>query len=64
AIVELTHDKTIKIWDMVMGTCMQMLMGHSHQVWSVVFLPDLKLVVSGSDNKTIKIWDVVMGICM
>jgi len=61
--VELTHDKTVKIWDAATGTCTQTLTGHSDHVWSVTFSPDSKLVASGSHDKTVKIWDAATGTC-
>jgi len=36
-------------------------LGHSDYVNSVVFSPDGRQVLSGSDDKTIKLWDVNTG---
>lgn len=38
-------------------------MEHGEAVNSVAFLPDSKLVASGSSDKTVKIWDAGMGTC-
>ena len=35
--------------------------GHSHYVFSVVYSPDGKHLVSGSCDKTVKIWDSSTG---
>ena len=37
------------------------LRGHSHYVFSVVYSPDGKHLVSGSCDKTVKIWDSTTG---
>ena len=52
-----SHDKTVKLWDVTSGECLQTLEGHSHYVLSVSFSPDGTKVASGSHDKTIKIWE-------
>jgi WD40 repeat protein len=39
-------------------------LGHSVYVSSVVFSPDGKTVLSGSDDATIKLWDIATGQCL
>ena len=50
-------DKTVKLWDVTSGECLQTLEGHSDYVNSVSFSPDGTKVASGSYDKTIKIWE-------
>jgi WD40 repeat protein len=52
----------VRIWDVKEGKeAMAPLTGHTNAVTSVAFLPDCKLVVSGSWDKTVRIWDVKEG---
>ena len=50
------HD-AIKLWDL-RGNTVKTLTGHKDKVNSVVFSPNGRLLVSGSEDSTIKIWDV------
>ena len=43
-------DKTVKLWDVTSGECLQTLRGHSDDVWSVSFSPDGTKVASGSGD--------------
>ena len=58
-----SDDKTVKLWDVTSGECLQTLKGHSDIVWSVSFSPDGTKVASGSDDNTVKLWDVTSGEC-
>lgn len=44
-------------WSLLVRT----LEGYSDGVWSVVFLPDGKLIALRSDGGTSKIWDAALG---
>ena len=52
-----SEDKTVKLWDVTSGECLQTLEGHSNSVMGVSFSPDGTKVASGSWDKTIKIWE-------
>ena len=43
-----SRDKTVKLWDVTSGECLQTLEGHSDDVMSVSFSPDGTKVASGS----------------
>ncbi|KAJ7816197.1 WD40-repeat-containing domain protein [Mycena leptocephala] len=60
-IVSGSEDKTIRTWDVITGTELQRLQGHSDCVGSVEFSSDGTYIVSGSDDKSVHLWDVIAG---
>ena len=56
-IVSGSDDKTLKIWNLLDQKCVATLEGHSHNVDSVCFDPDLNVIISCSEDETIKVWD-------
>ena len=50
------HD-AIKLWDL-RDNSVKTLTGHKEKVNSVVFSPDGRLLVSGSEDSTLKMWDI------
>jgi WD40 repeat protein/predicted Ser/Thr protein kinase len=54
-------DKTVKVWEALMGLLALTLKGHTSEVGSVAFSPDGKRIASGSDDKTVKVWDALTG---
>ena len=52
-----SSDRMVCIWGMLTGRMVgQLLEGHERSVWCVVFSPDGKCVVSGSEDSTIQVW--------
>lgn len=58
-----SRDKTVKVWDVNVGTCLFTLIGHDNWVRGVCWQPGGKYIVSVSDDKTMKIWDIVNKRC-
>jgi WD40 repeat protein len=56
-------DRTIKVWDLATGQCLQTLRGHQNNVWSVLFDAKNQLISSSYDH-TIKVWDLESGRCI
>ena len=55
------RDKTVKLWDVTSGECLQTLEGHSSSVYSVSFSSDGTKVAS--ESRKYKIWNTSTGEC-
>jgi WD40 repeat protein len=60
-IVSGSRDKTVQIWDSMMGAEVTRMEGHSDFVYSVAFSPNGTRVVSTSGDRTVRIWEVTVG---
>jgi len=60
-IASASSDKTIKLWNVVSGSLVRTLKGHSQSVLSVCFSPDSKIIASSSSDSTAKLWDSNSG---
>jgi len=58
-IASASGDRTVKIWDVHSGRCIQTLLGHTKGIACVQF--DGRRVVSGSSDNTVRIYDQVTG---
>jgi len=54
-LVSGSYDKTVRVWDLRMGTCLRVLAGHSKAVFCLQTAYDR--IVSGSADSTVRIWD-------
>jgi platelet-activating factor acetylhydrolase IB subunit alpha len=53
-----SRDKTIKMWDVSVGSCLFTLIGHDNWVRGLIFHSGGKYILSASDDKTIRVWDI------
>ena len=51
----LLADRTVRVWDLHTGECVQELAGHENRVFRVQF--DAFKIVSSSQDDTIRVWD-------
>jgi guanine nucleotide-binding protein subunit beta-2-like 1 protein len=52
-------DKTMRLWDLNMGSSVRSFQGHTGDVHSVAFSSDNRQIVSGSRDKTIRLWNTL-----
>ncbi|MEM6612848.1 MAG: WD40 repeat domain-containing protein, partial [Cyanobacteria bacterium P01_C01_bin.72] len=63
-IASSSSDRTIKLWDVKTGQCLNTLQGHQNCVRGVVFSFDGRIIASNSSDHTIKLWDAETGRCI
>lgn len=67
-LVSCSADKTIRVWDLMTGTCLKVLEGHLSTITCVQTISEKKgqieKIISTSLDKTIKIWSLVSGECL
>jgi RNA polymerase sigma factor (sigma-70 family) len=54
-------DPTIRLWDLDTRREVRALQGHEGGIYSAIFLPDGKSLVSGSEDGTIRFWNFTTG---
>ncbi len=52
---------SLKLWDVATGEELRSFSGHTDKVQSVVFSPDGRFALSGSQDNTMKLWDTATG---
>ena len=57
-------DRTVRLWDVESGHCMQVLEGHTAVVRSAAWRRDGRRVLSSADDGTLRLWDVETGRCL
>jgi WD40 repeat protein len=61
-IISGSHDKTVRIWDILSGVeVVPPMRGHHGFILSVSCSPDGTRVASGSDDMSIRVWDACLG---
>lgn len=57
-ILSSSHDKTLRIWDLVSGECLHILRGHTGWVNSCAVSQEGRLAASASSDHTVILWDI------
>ncbi|EKM61853.1 uncharacterized protein PHACADRAFT_169266 [Phanerochaete carnosa HHB-10118-sp] len=60
-LVSGSYDYTVRVWDIISGTCRWVLEGHTHKVYSVVLDIHRNFACSGSMDGTVRVWDLNTG---
>ena len=51
-----SYDKTVRLWNSRSGETIQTLLGHSWWVWSAVFSPDARRIVTTGQDAKVIVW--------
>ncbi|PFH51719.1 hypothetical protein AMATHDRAFT_2820 [Amanita thiersii Skay4041] len=62
-LVSGSYDCTVRVWDIITGTCKHVLTGHTQKVYSVVLDPARQQACSGSMDGTVRVWNLRTGTC-
>ncbi|KAJ1916504.1 SCF ubiquitin ligase complex subunit cdc4 [Tieghemiomyces parasiticus] len=63
-VVSGSYDATVRVWDVMEGTCLWRLTGHMQRVYSVALADDRKRCMSGSLDSNVRVWSLVDGTCL
>ena len=53
-----SKDTHVKVWQLDIQSCIQTIVGHRHQVWSLDVSPDETRLITGSADTELKLWDL------
>ncbi|KAF8635532.1 hypothetical protein AX17_003915 [Amanita inopinata Kibby_2008] len=62
-LVSGSYDCTVRVWDIITGTCKHVLTGHTQKVYSVVLDLTRQQACSGSMDGTVRVWNLRTGAC-
>ncbi|KAG6908578.1 hypothetical protein DXG01_004064 [Tephrocybe rancida] len=60
-LVSGSYDCSVRIWDIIDGTCKWVLTGHTQKVYSVVLDPTRNQACSGSMDGSVRVWNLHTG---
>ncbi|MFI6938965.1 WD40 repeat domain-containing serine/threonine protein kinase [Streptomyces sp. NPDC050418] len=61
--VSVSHDRTMRLWDVTTGTCTRVFEGHTAPVYGVSLSPDGELALSSGRDATARLWHLGSGTC-
>jgi len=57
-VVSGSIDRTVRVWDLKVGQCLAILIGHTFRVDDIAVTADGRRAVSGSWDRTVRVWDL------
>ncbi|KAJ2884968.1 beta transducin [Coemansia asiatica] len=57
-IVSSSKDTLVKLWDLRARHCVQTLVTHRSEVWSLAVSPDQRLLVTGTSDMELRVWKI------
>ncbi len=57
------YDTTLKLWNIINGTCVRTFQGHDGSITTVSISNDDKYVISAAGDNTLKLWNLSTGEC-
>ncbi|KIM28632.1 hypothetical protein M408DRAFT_329391 [Serendipita vermifera MAFF 305830] len=63
-LVSGSYDHTVRVWDIITGTCRWVLSGHTQKVYSIVLDHARNQACSGSMDSSVRIWNLATGQCV
>ena len=62
--VSVSDDRTLRIWDLVLGDCLHILEDLKSPTFAVAITPNGKCCIGGSIDGVLRIWDIQSGKCL
>lgn len=57
-LITSSKDSLVKLWDLQTQHCVETLVGHRSEVWSLDVSPDETLLVTGSADRELRLWNI------
>ncbi|PVV00093.1 hypothetical protein BB559_000141 [Furculomyces boomerangus] len=60
-LVTSSKDTLLKVWDLESRHCVQTVVSHKSEVWSIALSPDQKTLVTGSSESFMRVYDITIS---